>query len=146
MTQLIRGMALVTLEFTKLTNMDLPNAISYARPNTQWTLNGNTLDDLTWIGPGEPPTMEELEAAWAQLKARKIWPDKSRFWNEFTADEKSAILTSEHGGIKVLHSDLTMWPGEVWSDDSRIQQGLSGLVAVKILTESRKTQILTKIK
>jgi hypothetical protein len=84
-------------------------------------------------------TAEEIAA-----EARKIWADKSKFWNEFTADEKAAILTSEHGGIKVLHSDLTMWPGEVWSDDSRIQQGLSGLVAVKILTESRKTEILTK--
>jgi hypothetical protein len=76
--------------------------------------------------------------------SRKIWPDKSKFWNEFTPVEKAAILTSEHSGIKVLWSDLTMWPGEVWSDDSRIQQGLSGLVAVGILTESRKTEILTK--
>jgi hypothetical protein len=76
--------------------------------------------------------------------SRKIWPDKSKFWDEFTADEKAAILTSEHSGIKVLWSDLTMWPGEVWSDDSRIQQGLSGLAAVGILTESRKTEITTK--
>jgi len=75
-----------------------------------------------------------------------VWfmPDKSKFWDEFTNAEKAAILTSEHSGIKVLWSDLTMWPGEVWSDDSRIQQGLSGLVAVGILTESRKSQILTK--
>lgn len=80
----------------------------------------------------------------APSEVRKIWPDKSKFWDEFTADEKALILTSEHSGIKVLWSDLTMWPGEVWSDDARIQQGLSGLVAVKILTESRKTEILTK--
>jgi hypothetical protein len=84
-------------------------------------------------------TAEEIAAV-----ARKTWTDKSKFWDKFTADEKAAILTSEHSGIKVLWSDLTMWPGEVWSDDSRIQQGLSGLVAVKILTESRKTEILTK--
>jgi hypothetical protein len=84
-------------------------------------------------------TAEEIAA-----DSRKIWPDKSKFWNEFTLTEKAAILISDHSGIKVLWSDLTMWPGEVWSDDSRIQQGLSGLVAVKILTESRKTQILTK--
>jgi hypothetical protein len=124
--------------------MDLSLAISHARPDAQWSLSGNDYSTLQWHGPGDPPTLEELEAAWAQLEARKIWPDKSRFWNEFTADEKAAILTSEHSGIKVLWSDLTMWPSEVWSDDSRIQQGLSGLVAVGILTESRKTEIFAK--
>jgi len=102
-------------------------------------------------GPGsevyEAAIQRWADAREAQLAAsinRKIWPDKSKFWDEFTPVEKAAILTSEHSGIKVLWSDLTMWPGEVWSDDSRIHQGLSGLVAVGILTESRKTEILAK--
>jgi hypothetical protein len=124
--------------------MDLSLAISNARPDAQWSLSGDNYTTLQWFGPGDPPTMEELEAAWAQLEARKIWPTKAHLWDEFTPSEKAAILNSDHSGIKVLWSDLTMWPGEVWSDDSRIQQGLSGLVAVGILTESRKTEILTK--
>jgi len=124
--------------------MNFIRALSHLRPEAQFEMRPDDFTTLQWHGPGEPPTLEELEAAWAQLEARKIWPDKSRFWNEFTADEKAAILTSEHGGIKVLHSDLTMWPGEVWSDDAKVQQGLSGLVAVGILTESRKTEITTK--
>jgi len=124
--------------------MDLPNAISYARPNAQWTLNGNTLDDLTWICPGEPPTIEELEAAWVQLEARKIWHTVADFWVEFSDAEKLAIAGSTISGIRLLHEELRMWRGEVWSDDPKVQAGLSGLVAVGILTESRKSQILTK--
>lgn len=44
--------------------MDLSLAISIARPGAQWSLRGDTIDGLTWIGPGEPPTLEELQAAW----------------------------------------------------------------------------------
>jgi len=101
---------------------------------------------LVWHEDRVERDWDIIDKTQAEIAAdsRKIWPDKSKFWEEFTPTEKAAILTSEHSGIKVLWSDLTMWPGEVWSDDSRIQQGLSGLVAVKILTESRKTEILTK--
>ena len=36
-------------------------------PNAQWTLNGDTYDGLTWIGPGDQPTQAELDAAWPQV-------------------------------------------------------------------------------
>jgi hypothetical protein len=48
--------------------MDISKAISQSRPGAQWSLNGDTLDGLTWFGPGNPPTMEELEVAWAQVQ------------------------------------------------------------------------------
>jgi hypothetical protein len=48
--------------------MDISLAISISRPNAQWSLRGDTLDGLTWIGPGDPPTLEELEAAWVQVQ------------------------------------------------------------------------------
>jgi hypothetical protein len=124
--------------------MNLSLAISHARPNAQWSLFGNDYATLQWIGPGEPPTMEELEAAWAQLEARKIWHTVADFWAEFSDTEKLAIAGSTIPGIRLLHEELRMWRGEVWSDDPKVQQGLSGLVAVGILTESRKTEILTK--
>ena len=124
--------------------MNLPAAIGHARPNAQWSLTNEDYSTLQWIGPGEPPTMEELEAAWAQLEARKIWHTVADFWAEFSDAEKLAIASSTIPGIRLLHEELRMWRGEVWSDDPKVQQGLSGLVAVKILTESRKTEILTK--
>jgi hypothetical protein len=124
--------------------MDLPTAIAHARPDAEWSLSGNDYADLQWIGPGEPPTMGELEAAWAQLEAHKIWHTAADFWAEFSDAEKLAIASSTIPGIRLLHEELRMWRGEVWSDDPKVHQGLSGLVAVGILTESRKTEILTK--
>jgi hypothetical protein len=44
--------------------MNLAFAISLTRPDSQWSLRGNTIDGLTWIGPGDAPTMEELQTAW----------------------------------------------------------------------------------
>jgi hypothetical protein len=124
--------------------MDIARAISHARPAAQWSLSGDDYATLQWIGPGEPPTMDDLAAAWAQLEARKIWPSVADFWAEFSDAEKLAIASSTIPGIRLLHEELRMWRGEVWSDDPKVQQGLSGLVAVGILTESRKSQILAK--
>jgi hypothetical protein len=124
--------------------MNVAAALSHARPDAQWSLSGDDYATLQWIGPGDPPTMEELEAAWVQLEARKIWHTVADFWAEFSDAEKLAIASSTIPGIRLLHEELRMWRGEVWSDDLKVQQGLSGLVAVGILTESRKSQILTK--
>ena len=44
--------------------MNLAIAITLARPNAQWSLIGDTIEGLTWISPGEPPTLEELQEAW----------------------------------------------------------------------------------
>jgi hypothetical protein len=44
--------------------MNLALAITLARPNSQWSLVGDTIEGLTWISPGEPPTLEELQEAW----------------------------------------------------------------------------------
>ena len=44
--------------------MNLVLSLNLARPDAQWSLRGDTLDGLTWVGPGEPPTLEELQAAW----------------------------------------------------------------------------------
>ena len=124
--------------------MNLVAAINLARPDAQWSMMGDTLDGLTWIGPGDPPTLEELQAAWDQLQSRKIWSTVADFWGEFSNAEKLAIADSKIPDIRLLHEELRMWRGEVWSDDPKVQQGLTGLVAVSILTESRKTQILKK--
>jgi hypothetical protein len=126
--------------------MDLPNAISQARPDAQWSLSGDDYATLQWIGPGEPPTMEELEAAWAQLEARKIWHTVADFWAEFSDAEKLGIADSTITGIRLLHEELRMWRGEVWSDDVKVQSGLDGLIAAGILSTLRKDAIVSKQK
>jgi hypothetical protein len=84
-------------------------------------------------------TAEEIVAA-----ARKIWPSAADLWNEFTRTEKLAIADSTNPDIRLLHEDLRVRRGEVWSDADEVQKGLGLLVAVGILTESRKTEILNK--
>lgn len=44
--------------------MDLSLAISYAYPSAEWSLSGNDYDTLIWHGPGEKPTLAEIQAAW----------------------------------------------------------------------------------
>jgi hypothetical protein len=87
---------------------------------------------------------EAQEIADAAIADRKVWPSSGAFWAEFTQAEKVAIVTSTIPDIKVLHADLQVWPGEVWSTDPKVQEGLSGLQLVTILTAERKAAILAK--
>lgn len=84
-------------------------------------------------------TAEEIAA-----DSRKIWSTVADFWGEFSNAEKLSIADSKIPDIRLLHEELRMWRGEVWSDDPKVKQGLSGLVAVGIINESRKTEILRK--
>jgi hypothetical protein len=124
--------------------MNLIRALSHLRPEAQFEMRPDDFTSLVWHGPGEPPTIEELHLAWERLQARKIWPSAAELWNEFTRAEKLAIADSTNVDIRLLHEDLRVRRGEVWSDADEVQQGLGLLVAVGILTESRKTEILTK--
>jgi hypothetical protein len=104
------------------------------------------LDDLP------PPTQDELDATRADAQAawdlqqapdtRKVWPNAHAFWESFTPPEQLAILSSEVDQIRLLDRALVLWQGELWSDDPRVQQGLDALVAIGILTESRRDEIL----
>ncbi len=58
--------------------MDIPSAISLARPDAIWSLNGDTIDGLVWHGPGEAPTMEELRTAWDSRPMEKL-PDAEKY-------------------------------------------------------------------
>ena len=43
---------------------DIAVTLTQAWPGAQWSLRGNDYDTLEWNGPGEKPTLVELEAAW----------------------------------------------------------------------------------
>ena len=36
-------------------------------PGTQWSINGDTYDGLTWLDETPKPTQAELDAAWPQV-------------------------------------------------------------------------------
>jgi len=90
-----------------------------------------------WKPQAPEKTPEELAA-----ETRKVWPSCAEFWATFTDSEKLAILASAIAEIILLREELRLWTGEVWSDDAKVQAGLTGLVAVGILTNDRKAAIL----
>jgi hypothetical protein len=91
-----------------------------------------------------------LLSSWAQAEfdrqaatARKTWPTVTDFWQEFTAPEQLAIANHADPVAVTLRTTLSMWRGEVWSDDARVQGGLNLLVSLAVITPDRKTEILT---
>jgi uncharacterized protein YhjY with autotransporter beta-barrel domain len=38
-------------------------------PNTQWNLDGNSYDGLTWLSNTQKPTQAELDALWESTQA-----------------------------------------------------------------------------
>jgi hypothetical protein len=123
--------------------MDIPAALNYCRPGSNWSLNGDSYSGLVWLdAPETKPTESDLAEAWEQISSVKSWPSKSEFWSEFTPQEKAAIITSSDIGIRMLDKELTMWTATVRSDDQRIITGLSALESAGIISTARKVEIL----
>ncbi len=119
-----------------------------------------TAEELGLFGPAinaaAMARIAELEADLATLKSppipktvehpddRKIWPNSAAFLAEFTMPELAAISLSLDPTIAALRLLLASWPADIYSDDPRIIGGLSALVAVGIITEARRKEILAK--
>ena len=50
--------------------MNISQALLYGWPGAQWSLDGDTLDGLTWLSETPPPTPAEVAYKWAEYKAR----------------------------------------------------------------------------
>ena len=87
----------------------------------------------------ENKTEEELAA-----DARKSWDNSSMFIQEFTLIEMASISLSQDPTVAALRLLLSTWFGEVWSDDPRVQSGLSALINSGIINEARRDEILAK--
>jgi hypothetical protein len=95
-----------------------------------------------WVGAEwlvEEKTPEDIAA-----ETRKVWENTADFFAEFSVPEAEAIAISTHPTVSRLRLRLATWAGQVFSDDPHVSGGLSLLVAVGILTSSRRTEILTK--
>jgi hypothetical protein len=87
----------------------------------------------------ENKSEEELAA-----DTRKSWDNSSMFIQEFTLTEMAAISLSQDTTVAALRLLLSTWFGEVWSDDPRVQSGLSALINSGIINEARRDEILAK--
>lgn len=74
--------------------------------------------------------------------SHRVWNSRVEFWNEFTMQEKIAIAASTNDMIKYFFAELTIWSGEIWSNDERVVQGMNILVAENIITQQRCNEIL----
>lgn len=80
--------------------IDYSAILSRRYAGKQWTLNGDTLDGLTWLSDGKAPTKAELDAEWpsvqAEIKAEadaKIAARNSALTKlGLTADEVAALF------------------------------------------------------
>lgn len=50
---------------------DISKALLYSRPGEAWSLNGDTIDGLTWLSDTKPPTKAEIDAAWISYEAAR---------------------------------------------------------------------------
>lgn len=123
--------------------MILSQAIERLCPQAQWSLTGNDYATLEWRGPGNPPTLAELEAAWTALQSVKVWPSAQDFLRAFTVPELAAIWNSDDTLISALAMLIMAWPGAVHADHPEVVAGLNRLAELGILTFERRSQLTT---
>lgn len=66
-------------------SVDYPAVLNANYPGTQWTLNGDTYDGLTWLDDSPKPTQAELDAAWPQVD----------YNNQYAAVEQARLVAYE---------------------------------------------------
>lgn len=90
--------------------MNIAATIAYLRPDAQWSIRGNDLATLIWHGPGDPPTLEELQAA---------WPDAQRA-SVVVPFRALAFVLSEQGLYsQVKAAALSTEQGEIWWETAK---------------------------
>jgi hypothetical protein len=48
--------------------IDYTKVLLFRYPESQWTLNGDAYEGLTWLSDSTRPTKDELDAAWPEVK------------------------------------------------------------------------------
>lgn len=105
-----------------------------ADPILVWSDTGCTRD---WI-------IRDLTTEERAAVARKIWPNTQAFLAEFTIAEMAGIGLSADPTIAALRVMLSVWSGQIYSDDERVVTGLAALHIAGIITTQRRIQITQK--
>jgi len=111
-----------------------------------YIVNVSLKQDGSLLGEGQMLEADALAAGFTYLPrppSVKKWPDVEHFLTEFTPPEMAQISLSTDETVAYLRLLLSGWRSEVHSDDPRVVQGMTALVNLAILTEERKTQVLT---
>lgn len=125
--------------------MNLTYTLTHAFPGSIWSCSGSTAEEqyasLSWFGPGEKPSFQEIEAAWVKLQSKKGWENVQAFMACFTMTEIAAVSLSTDSTIAALRLTLSTWLGRVEVPDLRVQTGLNKMVELGIISSDRKAEI-----
>jgi hypothetical protein len=89
--------------------IDYTQILTINYPNTEWSLNGNSYDDLMWLDSSPKPTQAELDA---------LWPETQTTITNQQVNEKRRVaymVESDPIIFKVLRDEATMeeWKAKV---------------------------------
>ena len=89
--------------------IDYTQILTINYPNTEWSLNGNSYDDLMWLDSSPKPTQAELDA---------LWPvTQTKITNQQVNEKRRVAYMVESDPIifKVLRDEATMeeWKAKV---------------------------------
>jgi len=71
-------------------------------PNTQWTLNGDYYDGLTWLSDTPKPTQAELDALWESTQAALAAKEQAAIDVKASALAKLSALGLTQDEVKAL--------------------------------------------
>jgi hypothetical protein len=71
-------------------------------PNTQWTLNGDYYDGLTWLSDTPKPTQAELDALWESTQAALVAKEQAAIDVKASALAKLSALGLTQDEVKAL--------------------------------------------
>ena len=75
--------------------MNIPMILREDYPDRKWSLIGENYDGLVMLDEGDKPTLEELEAAWPDVKEKHEREAKTKLDNKNKIDKKIRELAVE---------------------------------------------------
>jgi hypothetical protein len=72
--------------------IDYTKILNKKYPNSQWTLNGDDYEGLTWLSNDKKPTKTELDAQWDEVKNLIAAEAEAKVQAKVTAQGKLAAL------------------------------------------------------
>ena len=119
--------------------IDLGDVLFYLRPDAQWSVTGNQYSGISWEGPGEKPTEQEINDAWADAqiywKRKEASLSRANFklglldigeldavkqFIEQTNDQRIIIMWEDSGRFERTHPDLLRLASEMGYTDEQL--------------------------
>lgn len=75
--------------------MDYTLILKLKYPNTEWTLNGDEYEGLTWLSDSPKPTKAELEAYWPDIALQLKEEEDAKAANKEALLERLGITAEE---------------------------------------------------